>query len=421
MSRRPAVWAESIEADALFYPRSDFFPICVGFNLCQNFGMKTVRQIFVFISFLPALVFSASEETKEIAQKDNEEVIGHPFSWPFVSWEKMKPYGGTTKASRTEIDPKTKPSFAAIYENDLTKKEQDRRAILALAGDHRVSFDFIETASSASAYQPARPYFSWATERAFVIEDKGDFISLQHVLVMEFVDDKGEVQGPFVMKHWRQDWSYESKLVVEFRGEQTWKKRKLTSWKGTWVQAVYQVDDSPRYQTAGRWSHEGGLSIFRSRNFWRPLPRREFSVRDDYNVLGGRHEITVTPRGWVHTQFNQKLLTKNGEIEKTLATELGAVRYERITSPSLIKSEDYWANTKDFWAAVRSTWTSLEKSGRPFSLRSKLEDKPMYSYLFALADQFANAERSDRNGIKVEAMAVIGRFLADSNGVEAGY
>ena len=388
--------------------------------------MKTVPLIFVLIPFLPSLAFSASEEAEKPAEKEREEVIGHPFSWPFVGWEKMKPYGGTTKASRTEVDPKPKASFAAIYEDGLTKKERDRRAILALAGDHRVSFDFIETASSASDYQPARPYFSWATERAFVIEDKSDFISLQHVLVMEFVDDEGEVQGPFVMKHWRQDWSFEDKTVVEFRGEQTWEERKLRTSKGAWVQAVYQVDDSPRYQVSGRWFHEGGLSIFRSRDFWRPLPRREFSVRNDYNVLGGRHEITVTPRGWLHTQFNQKLLTKNGEIEKTLATELGAVRYERITSPSLVKSEEYWENTKEFWAVVRSTWASIEGGEKPFTLRGKLDEQPMYVHLFSLADEFAQVKSSESSSkeqarIKVEAMAVIGNFLKRADKAKGGY
>jgi len=42
---------------------------------------------------------------------------------------------------------------------------------------------------------------------AIVIEDGPDFISNQLVLAMEFVDEEGE--GPFSMKHWRQDWRYE--------------------------------------------------------------------------------------------------------------------------------------------------------------------------------------------------------------------
>ena len=308
------------------------------------------------------------KEEKEVPKQEEKapeasQVIGHPFSWPFVGWESMKPYGGTTQASETVLDTATKDEFKAIYEKGLTKKERDRRAILALAGDHRVSFDFIETASTADDYVPRRPYFSWATERAFVIEDEEDFISLQHILVMEFVDKEGEVQGPFVMKHWRQDWSFEDRTLVEYRGEQTWEKRTLRKQKGTWTQAVYQVDDSPRYQTIVHWSHKGGMSIFRSRNFWRPLPRREFSARSDYDVLAGIHEIVITPTGWLHTQINQKLVTKSGKIKKVLATELGAVRYERITTPSMAKAEEYWEKTSDFWQAIRSTWVFLGNHG----------------------------------------------------------
>ena len=202
--------------------------------------MKTPCYFLLIVSLLPVSLeaqktAAPKSETKETA------VIGHPFSWPFVGWEKMEPYGGNTKASRTVLDTTPKPEFAAIYEKGLSKKEQDRRAILALAGDHRVSFDFIETASSADTYKTRRPYFSWATERAFVITNEEDFISLQHILVMEFVDQEGKVQGPFVMKHWRQDWSFEGTSLVVFKGEKTWEKKELRKRKGVWAQAVYQL------------------------------------------------------------------------------------------------------------------------------------------------------------------------------------
>ena len=343
-------------------------------------------------------------------EKKESKVVGHPFSWAFVGWESMKPYGGTTKASEVELDLQTKADFQAIYEEGLSKKEQDRRAILALAGDHRVSFDFIETASTAENYQPPRPYFSWATERAFVLEDEGDFISIQHVLVMEFVDEEGIVQGPFVMKHWRQDWQFEDRSLVEYRGEQTWTKRKLRKQKGTWSQAVYQVDDSPRYQTVGRWSHKGGMSIYQSKNFWRPLPRREFAARSDYDVLAGIHEITITPTGWLHTQLNQKLVTESGKVLKTLATEIGAVRYERINTPSMAKAEEYWEKTGGFWQAIRSTWASLEATDEPFTLQSKVAGKPMYADLFALAGRLEEGAENPSE-ISIEGMAVIGRYL----------
>ena len=77
--------------------------------------------------------------------------------------------------------------------------------------------------------------------------------------------------------------------------------------RGAWVQSVYQVDDSPRYAARGRWEHSDGLSTWISDETWRPLPRREFSVRKDYDVLVGTNRHTITPTGWVQEENNLKL------------------------------------------------------------------------------------------------------------------
>ena len=42
---------------------------------------------------------------------------------------------------------------------------------------------------------PSKPYRSWGTERVYVAEDRGDFISLQHILTMVFIDENGEQAG----------------------------------------------------------------------------------------------------------------------------------------------------------------------------------------------------------------------------------
>ena len=104
-----------------------------------------------------------------------------------------------------------------------------------------------------------------------------------------------------VMKHWRQDWRYEQREMHTFRGDQTWKRSKQprSASRGRWVQSVYQVDDSPRYMAAGRWQHRANFSSWESDETWRPLPRREASVRDDYYVLIGTNTHTITPTGWV--------------------------------------------------------------------------------------------------------------------------
>jgi hypothetical protein len=353
----------------------------------------------------------------KVAPKKVTKASGHPFSWPFIGWEKMSPRGGTTKGSTTKLSTEANPAVAMIHADGITNIERDRRAILALAGDYRVSFDFIETASNAFPYTPPRPYFSWATERVFVIENRPEFISIQHILVMEFVDENGESQG-FTMKHWRQDWSFQDEHFFNYVGDATWKTysnlNKTLTDKGFWSQAVFQVDDSPRYEVLGRWDHTGGFSVFRSEDFWRPLPRREFAVRSDYNVLGGRHEIAITPSGWLHTQINRKLVIEAGAVRNLIAQELGAVRYERITSPSLEAADTYWQASQPFWAAVRSKWQEVLANQKRIKLKAKVDGQPMYAKLFGLAGELENKDLSDDERKKVigKASLVIDSYIS---------
>ena len=59
----------------------------------------------------------------------------------------------------------------------------------------------------------------------------------------------------------------------------------------------------------------------------RPLPRRESSVRDDYDVLIGHNRHTIVPSGWVHEEENYKVvLDGHGNVDNGLpylSKELG--------------------------------------------------------------------------------------------------
>ena len=366
-----------------------------------------MRALFVTI-FLSSLFYAFADEPKK------KTTSGHPFSWPFMTWEKMKPYGGTSKGADTTLDTSKRQSYSEIYANGISKKEQDRRAILALTGDFRVSFDFIETSGSTEEYTPQRPYFSWATERAFVIQESENFISIQHILVMEFMNKDGEVEGPFTMKHWRQDWSFEATTVTEFLGSQHWQKFHLKGVEDTWIQKVYQVDDSPRYQAIGKWSHHGGLSTFQTEEFWRPLPRREFSVRDDYNVLAGTHQIIVNPTGWLHLQNNRKLVVEKGAISQTLATELGAVRYQQLSSPDLSIADSYWGKTELYWEALRAKWKQVLKENASFSLKKKVDNKRLFMHHFEQAGELEGESTPPVREVIEKGLKTIESFL-DTN------
>ena len=211
---------------------------------------------------------------------------------------------------------------------------------------------------------PMSPYRSWGTERVYVLEDSQDLISLQHILVMFFEDENGAVQGPMVMKHWRQDWVYEPVSSLEFIGESQWTNRTLSEEerKGYWQQTVYQVDDSPRYAMRGHWTHNASFSSWDGLSAWRPLPRREFSVRSDYHALVGTNRITIHPRGWVHTQDNIKtVLSGAGQVNAdlpALGRELGVNRYDRIVGFDFSAGDNYFEQTAGYWAGVRKAWAA---------------------------------------------------------------
>lgn len=369
----------------------------------------------IFLSYCSSIgAEETSEQETPPATDDKKEkpAVGRPFSWGFLKWEEMKSYGGTSQGGETVLDPTHREAYKRIYETGLSKKERDRRAIKALCGDFRVSFDFIETNGVAENYKPQRPYFSWATERAFLIEETDDKLVIQHILVMEFIDEKGDVQGPFTMKHWRQDWTYEDSEHHVYTGERTWKKETVENIQaGSWSQTVYQVDDSPRYETTGQWRHEGGLSTFTTEDFWRPLPRREFSIRKDYNVLAGAHQLILSPTGWLHSQNNRKLLIKDGKVESTIATEVGAIRYEALKKPELTLASTYWEKTGNYWKAIREKWVSVYSEKESFTLQGKVDEKALFMHHFEQAGRLEGENPPAVEEVIKEGLMTIDTFL----------
>jgi hypothetical protein len=225
--------------------------------------------------------------------------------------------------------------------------EQDRRAIRAMAGTYKVEFNFVETVPLAEGYEAKPPKRSGATELVLVIEDTPRRMELQHILVLG--------DPATVVKHWRQRWDYEDRDLLEFQGRATWAHRTLlpAEVKGTWTQSVFEVGDAPRYEGVGRWVHAGDSSSWESNETWRPLPRREHTTRDDYQVLLGRNRHTVTPGGWVHEQDNVKM--RLDPSRSLLVREAGLNRYTRVQK-DLSAGEAYWKETAGYWREVRAAW-----------------------------------------------------------------
>ncbi len=344
------------------------------------------------------------------------------YAWRYGEGSAQAPRGGTTQGPTVTLDRTPAESWERLRDPDeLRTIERDRRAILAMAGTYRVAFDFLEVIGFRPEYKYDRPYQSWATEYVYVVRDDPKFISLQHLLVMFVQGKDGKTEGPFVTKHWRQDWRYEDRTLVVYRGRNTWEKETLpaSAVKGAWTQAVFQVDDSPRYEAVGWWEHFGNVSTWLSSRTWRPLPRREFSVRSDYDVLVGTNRITITPTGWVQEEENWKVtLDAPGaptKPEPVLAKEVGLERFERVKDFDDSAAREYAERTEPFWREVRAAWDEIVASHRRFTLRGAPDRDQLFVPLFEYADKLANGAPFDRTDAARFARDTVRGYLLESD------
>ncbi len=294
--------------------------------------------------------------------------------------------------------------------NDVSQEkfEQDRQAILAMAGNYRVTFDFIESVSFVDSYELKDRKLSGGDEIVRILEDRGNYISLQHILVVGG-DDK------FPVKHWRQDWYYEPESVLVYIGGNAWEKRAVdpAKAKGKWSQVVYQVDDAPRYGALGAWTHDDGVSQWTPPAEWRPLPRRDATTRDDYQVVNAVNRHAITPFGWVHEQDNSKLIL-TGEPQ-TLVREIAINTYKHVDDFEVSIGNDYWTATEEFWKGVRAEWTRVESENDRFGLTVQGEPEEVYNQILGFANFVADGEMSTKEAVE-EARAVIAEYTTTDIG-----
>lgn len=317
------------------------------------------------------------------------------------------PMQRTATADQPQHSVESNTAMPAESDRDPARLEQDRQAILAMTGEYHVTFQFEETVAMRSGYELPEPYVSHAREFVAVIDDRGDFISLQHVLV---IDNDGD---PYVVKHWRQDWQYEDRKLLEFQGFLTWAPRTVDAdaVAGTWSQAVYQVDDSPRYEGYGTWEHEANHSVWTSNETWRPLPRREYTVRDDYDVMVAVNRHVITPAGWVHEQDNYKLDLSRDPEHAVISRETGHNVYDRIDDYDFSIGYEYWVKTQNYWASVRDYWRDREQVGVPFVLNKAVDDKAMYEHMFALAEEVHDGARQQGPTLVTQIQSTLDEFV----------
>ena len=263
-----------------------------------------------------------------------------------------------------------------------SKINKDRNSILKMCGCFEIEFKFKETFQHIDDvnYNPSDEYRSFALELALPIINEKKKISIQHLLLV------GNRRNKMIVKHWRQDWLYENQEFYNYASDNQWEYSNYPkiNVRGQWAQKVYQVDDSPRYEGTGTWIHIDGKSFWES-SADSPLPRREISKRNDYNLMQRNNRHQITDSGWVHIQDNKKIL-KNDHENILLAEEKGINTYKKVSIEKCSLAESWWLENKDKWASVRDIWGKVYAQKKDLVLKEKVDGMKLYEYLLFTKD-----------------------------------
>lgn len=257
-------------------------------------------------------------------------------------------------------------------------KKEDIQSIKKMCGCYEVAFNFTETfqTSKDTTHKPSPTKKDHGLEWVELVEDAPNKLVLQHLLI---------VNDEMIIKHWRQDWLYENTEFYQFFKDKTWTYEKLSSKdvKGQWTQKVYQVDDSPRYEGTASWIHKDG------KDYWMnvtdaPLPRREHTIRKDYNVLERRNIHTITKYGWLHEQDNRKLLRDEKGNDTEIAQEKGLDLYVKVADSKCVTAQKWWKENEALWKNVRAKWQTVFEQDKTIEMEKSVDNKPLFSHLFDL-------------------------------------
>lgn len=282
------------------------------------------------------------------------------------------------------MNPKNLLALLAVGASSfaLVQSKEDVKAIKAMTGCYEVSFNFAETFVHQKDYEKKKNYRSGALEWITVAEETPKKIELQHILI---TNPQGKGKDAIV-KHWRQDWIYENTDLYSFDKDSKWKYKSLSpeSVKGQWTQAVYQVDDAPRYSGSGTWIHADG------RNYWEsssdaPLPRREYTTRKDYNVMNRTNHHEIYDWGWIHDQDNKKIVRKDGAADQTIVEEKGLEYYKKVDDGKCIVAQTYWKEYAPLWASVRQSWDERLAQKKDLEVKPNVDDIFLYKDVMILA------------------------------------
>jgi len=307
----------------------------------------------------------------------------------------------------------------ALAELDFVSSQKDLKSlekeiIKSMAGCYTVDFQFAETFAPEKDYPFRDRYHERAKEYVFVVEETENKVSLQHLLRVGNPINDGVEGKTTMIKHWRQDWIYENTELLTYHKDFEWRKVRLdpSAVRGTWTQQVYQVDDAPRYEGFGRWVHLNG------RHFWdgvadAPLPRRDRTTRDDYNVLVRDCRIEVfAGGGWVIDQDNRKIQRDDAGNDTLLCMEKGLETFSTDTYDAA-PFDAWWTQRASFWADVRRCWGELRDGCEGFKFELIVDDVLMYDSFFKLAEKFTDPSNYNSQAATEGIKSILKRHIND--------
>jgi len=277
--------------------------------------------------------------------------------------------------------------------------EKDKETIKSLCGCFDVDFKYKETFSASKNYKPKDVYETGALEWVSYEPQPDGSVRMQHILIID---------SSMIIKHWREDWSFENPNIYTYDKNYRWTKTKVDAAKvkGTWTQKVFEVDDRPQYDGVATFSYFDDKTLWQS-TVDAPLPRREYSKRTDYNVLNRGNRLYISPTGYLHEQDNKKIKRTTGEKDTLIVDEKGVNIYKKIEESKCQAGIDWWQKNKVYWNDVRTVWTDLLPTLPELAIQFTVEDKKLYERLFKLNEDLIAEKKYDSKKAKEEILKAI--------------
>ncbi len=286
--------------------------------------------------------------------------------------------------------------------------EQERQAILGMAGCFVVDYSFVEVEELREGYvRDPRVYDAnvgqTVQELIFPIEKSPTEIRLQHVLFVR--SPEGELRT--ILKHVAQDWEYEPGQFFSFERPGTWQRRMVEDATGQWNRKVVGLDDGPRHQCVANWNLDTHFPSWSCENF-APIPGRESRdmQRSDYNTLQRRTRLIPYEQSWLERQNNDKVVL-NESGRDPFVREVGKSWYVRQPDEACQQASLWAKERQPFWEVLMDEWETVYSSRDRIVEIQPEGSLPRLAQIAVIEREYLEAADSDPQALETARAAVV--------------